>query len=61
MFLNKSYIFEKSCILDIGENALSQSDCRIFKTIIFPEEINETAAFSACWYKFTKIKLIQKF
>ena len=56
VFLQKSYISEKPCSWDIGQNALSQSDCRIFKSIIFPEEINETASFLACWYKFTKIK-----
>ena len=37
-------------------NALSQSDCRIFKSTISPEQIDETASFFACWYKFTKIK-----
>ena len=54
--LNKSYIREKFCSWDLGRNALNQSDCRIFKSIISPEQINETASFLACWYKFTKLK-----
>ena len=63
MFYNKCfyyllyfYIWEKSCSWDIGQNALSQPDCRIFKSSISPEQIDETASFLACWYKFAKIK-----
>ena len=41
---------------DIDWNAVSHSDCGIFKSNISPEQINETASFFACWYKFTKIK-----
>ena len=36
--------------------SLSQSDCRIFKSNISPEKIDETVSFLACWYKFTIIK-----
>ena len=32
-----------------------------FKSTISPEKIDETAAFSVCWYKFTKIKIWWKF
>ena len=38
------------------QNALSQSDCRIFKSTISPEQIDETASFFTCWYKFTKVE-----
>ena len=31
----------------MDQNALSQSDCRIFKSTFFPEEIDETALFFA--------------
>ena len=48
--------WEKSCSWDIGQNALSQSDCSIFKSIISPEQIDEIVVFFACWHKFTKIK-----
>ena len=30
------------------QNALSQSDCRIFKSTISPEQIDETASFFVC-------------
>ena len=36
---------EKSCSWDIGQNALSQSNCKIFKSTIYLEQINETATF----------------
>ena len=39
----------------MGQNALTQSECRIFKSTISPEQINEPVYFLACWYKFTKI------
>ena len=46
----KIYIIYCSCM---GQNVLSQSDCRIFLSTMFPEEINETSWFFACWCKFT--------
>ena len=52
-FLHKSHIWEKS-FWDVGQNPLSQSDCRIFKSNISSEQIDETTSFSACWYKFLK-------
>ena len=30
---------------NIGENALSQPDCRIFESTISPEQIDETGSF----------------
>ena len=43
-------LWEKSCSWDIGQNPLSQSDCRISKWTISPEQIDETVSFLACWY-----------
>ena len=43
-------IWEKCCSWGIGQNPVSHSDRRIFKSSISP------ASFLACWYKFTKIK-----
>ena len=60
MFLHKSYICENSCSWDIGWNALSQSDCRVFKSTISPEQIDEIASFFVWWYKFTKIRSYSK-
>ena len=45
--------WEKSCSRDVGQNALNQSDCKIFKSTISPEQIDEIVS---CWYKFTKVK-----
>ena len=61
LFLDKFYIWEKSCSWDIGKSALNQSDYRIFKSSIFSELIDETASFLACWYKLTKIESYLKF
>ena len=55
VFLDKSYIWEKFCSWDIGQSTLSQSGCRIFKSSISSEQINETVLFLACWYKFKTI------
>ena len=43
--MHKSHIWERSCSWDLGQNALSQSDCRIFKWTVSPEQIYETASF----------------
>ena len=40
----------------MDQNAVSQSDCRISKSTISPEHINEISWFFACWYKLTKTK-----
>ena len=39
---------EKVLFLRYRENALSQSDCRIFKSTIYPEQIDLTVSFFAC-------------
>ena len=50
------FCWEKCCYWGIGQNALSHSDCGIFKWSVSPEQINEAASFCACSYKLTKIK-----
>ena len=40
--LKKSVAYKKACM---GQNALSQLDCKIFKSIISPEQIDEIASF----------------
>ena len=55
VFLHKSYI-EKNCSWDKGQNASSQSDCMIFKSVISQEQTDETVSFLTCWCKFSKIK-----
>ena len=40
----------------MGQNALDQSDSRIFKLIISPEHKDEKAWFFACWYRVMEIK-----
>ena len=54
--LAQSLYWEKSCSWDIDQNALSQSDCRVFKSTIPREQIYETVSFFACFCKFLKIK-----
>ena len=41
-------LWGKSFSWDLGQNALSQSDCRISKWSIFPEQMDETVSFLAC-------------
>ena len=48
--------WKKSCSWDKGQNASSQSDCRIFKSIISQEQTDETVSFLTCWCEFSKIK-----
>ena len=40
----------------MGQNALGQSDYRIFKLTISPEHKDEKAWFFACWYKLMETK-----
>ena len=57
VFKHKSYIWEESCSWDLGQNALSQSDYRIFKLIISIKlAVSQKWASGlswvcACWYK----------
>ena len=44
VFLDKSYIWEKSCSRYRGQNTLSQSCFRVFKSSISSEQIDETAS-----------------
>ena len=47
--------WEKSGSWAMGQNALGQSDCRIFKSTTSLEQDDEKAWFFACWYRFMKI------
>ena len=40
----------------MSQNALSQSDCSTFESIISPKQNEEIARFFAFWSKFMKIK-----
>ena len=40
----------------MGQNALGQSGCRIFKLTLSPEQKDEKAWFFACWYRSMEIK-----
>ena len=42
----------------MGQTVLTQSDCRIFQSTIFPEQVNEMTWSFACWYKY---KVDQRF
>ena len=56
VFLHKSHICEKSDSWDMGQNALGQSDYRIFKSTISLEQNDEKAWFYACRHRFMKIR-----
>ena len=43
IFLHRSHIWEKSSSRDMGQDALGQSDSRIFKPSISLEQIDEIA------------------
>ena len=47
VFLHKPKIWEKSSLSDMDQNALGQSDCRIFKSTIYLEQNDEKARFLA--------------
>ena len=49
-------ILGKILFLRYRSKCFCQSDCRIFKSTISPEQIDESTSLFACWYKFTKIK-----
>ena len=53
--------WERSCSWDIGQNALSQSDCIIFKSTISPEQVDETALFLHADTNSPKLKVDQNF
>ena len=41
----------------MGQNALGQSDCKIFRSVISQEQIDEKALFDTRWYRFMGIKV----
>ena len=41
---------------DMGQNALDQSDCRVFMSTVSLEENDAKARFSVCWYRLMEIK-----
>ena len=43
VFLHKPHIWENFGFWDMGQNVLSQSDCMIFQSTIYPEQISEIA------------------
>ena len=45
----------------MGQNALSQLCCRIFKSTIFPEQIDEIPLFFTFRHKFVEIRSWLKF
>ena len=55
VFLYKSHIWENSGSWDMGQNVLSQSDCRFFNQPYLQNK-SIIAWFFAYWYKFTWIK-----
>ena len=54
--MHKSHTWEKSGSWDIGQNALNQSDCSIFKLTVSLEQNDENAWFFAYWCRFIEIK-----
>ena len=56
VFLHKSYTCEKFGSWDMGQNALNQSDCSIFKLTTSLEQNDEKAWFFAYWCRFIEIK-----
>ena len=56
LFLLKFHIWEKSGLLDIGQNALSQSDYRIFNSTVSLEQNDEKTWLFAWWYRFMKVR-----
>ena len=49
VLLHKFHICEKSGSWDMGQNALDQSDCRIFEMTISLEQNDKKAWFFAFW------------
>ena len=56
VFLYKSCTWEKSSSWDMGQNVLTLSDCKIFKSTVFLEKNAETLWFFAGWYRLMEIK-----
>ena len=56
VFLHKSYTWEKCSFWDMGQNALKQSNCSIFKLTVSLEQNDEKAWIFAYWRRFIEIK-----
>ena len=54
--MHKSHAGEKSGSWDVDQNALCQSDCRIFKSTLSLQQNDEKAWFFVFWYIFMEIK-----
>ena len=54
--LPRSHIWKKSGFWDMGQNALGQSNCRIFKSALSLEQNMKWADFFACWWYKWKLK-----
>ena len=60
VFLHGSHTWEKSGSWDMGQNALSPSDCRIFKLTVSLEQNDEKAWFLHVDVDSWKLKVDQK-
>ena len=49
-------IFTKNLVPKIEPKMLSANQIARFKSIVSPEQIDETVSFVACWYNVTKFK-----
>ena len=56
VFLHKFYIWEKFDVWDMHQNALGQSNFRIFKSTIFLEQNDGKVSFFVWWHRFIQIK-----
>ena len=54
--LAQSHTWENCGSWDMGQNALDQSACSIFKLTMSLEQIDKKAWFFAYWYRFIQIK-----
>ena len=60
MCLHKCHIQEKHGPWVLSKNALSQSDCRIFKQVNIKEQLGQSAWFSTCWDKPKEVKSLHE-
>ena len=61
VFLHKSYIWEKSCSWDKGQNTLIQSYCKIFKSTILQNKLMKQPNFLRVDTNLQKLKDEWKF
>ena len=48
VFLHKSHVWAKDLDPEIEAKKISANDCRIFKSTISPEQVDETVSFFLC-------------